>query len=60
MIVRIILRKTGDLNNNGSLYLQLEISPMERLKCYNEETSADDNVHANKMLENIDEKAKKY
>ena len=60
MIVHIIPRKAGDLKTNDEIYELLNNYPAELLKNYNEKMNFYVNAYANKILEGLNEQARKY
>ena len=60
LIVHIIPRKPNDLKTNDLIYGMLNTYPNDIVKHYNEKMNFYINAYANKILEGLNEQAKKY
>ena len=60
LIVHIIPRKAGDLKSNDEIYKLMNTYPEDLLKHYNEKMNFYVNAYANKILDGLNEQARKY
>jgi diadenosine tetraphosphate (Ap4A) HIT family hydrolase len=60
LIIHVIPRKAGDLKSNDQIYRSLDTYPEDLLKHYNEKMNFYINAYANKILEGLNEQARKY
>jgi hypothetical protein len=60
MIIHIIPRKANDLKSQDQILAMLSTYPEDLLKHYNEKMNFYINAYANKILEGLNEQARKY
>ena len=59
-MIHIIPRKSGDLKSNDQIYQMLTAYPSDLVKHYNEKMNFYVNAYANKILQGLNDQARKY